>query len=210
MIEKRLNGISPTRLRLILCATIIAIIIAAGAGFWFFKDRLVNYAATVEQMKQEADASASDVAALQKLKTELEENVVAVNRAKSIVAESKSYQYQNQIIEDLNIYAKATGVAIASYVFADNNAAASTTTGGASTPAASPVPTIAGGPKSTSVTVTLKSPANYKAVMRFIHAIEINLTKMQLTGISLTGPTSEESRSDEVTVNPLTIEVYIR
>src|SRR3990167_4499962 len=99
MIEKKLSGLSPLKLRMVLLLTIVAMIILSAVGFWFFKDWLGTYASTVSADAQKAKISSSDIATLQRLKTQLENNTVAVNRTKNIVADSKSYAYQNQIID---------------------------------------------------------------------------------------------------------------
>jgi len=204
MSEKKNKGITPTSLRLILSITIVLMVAVSAVGFWFFRNALASYAADVDKAAKEATASSSDIANLQQLQKQLEQDSVAVNRAKNIVADSKSYQYQNQIISDLNTYAKASGVTISGYNFTTDTP---TSGGSAAATPASPQPLTPAGLKSTSVSVTVKTPVDYKAIMKFIHSIEINLTKMQLTGISLT---RAADNGNQVTTNPLTIEVYIR
>lgn len=200
--DKRLSGMSPKKLRIALLGSMVVIIAVASVGYWFFRTQLTDYAEQVSVATAEADQSSSDTVTLQRLKKELEDDKVAVNRAKSIVADSKYYQYQDQIIKDINAYAKASGVVVSAYDFG----APTTATGGAApaTPAAGTA--TAAGLKSTKVTVSLNNPVDYKAAMRFIYSIEQNLTKMQLSGISLTTGDAK----NEVTVNSLNIEVYIR
>lgn len=201
--EKQLKSLSPTNLRIVLIATIVLLVLVIGAGFWLFRTQMVSYAESVSKAAAEANVSANDVQNLQKLETELKDDQVAINRTKSIVADSESYQYQNQIIQDLTRYAKAAGVTITGYVFTSDGAAP----GGA---VAAPVANNGGAPaglKTTSVSITPKSPVNYKSFMQFIHSIELNLTKMQLTGISLS---KSPDGAEMVAVNPLTIEVYTK
>lgn len=207
MNDKQASGMTPTRFRAILCISIVLLLIAAVGGFIFFRTTLLDYAAKVNQSAQQASISTNDVATLERLKEEMEDNKVAVTRANNIVADSQSYQYQDQIINDLSIYARAAGVAVSSYNFIDESAAASSTSSQTTTDTAAQATPNPTGLKSTKVSISLKSPANYRSIMKFIHSIERNLTKMQLSGISLSG--SPETR-DNITVNPLTIEVYIR
>lgn len=200
--EKQLKSLSPTKLRITLIITIVLLILAIGAGFWFFRSGLIAYAESVSKTAAEANVSANDVQNLQKLEAELKDDQVAINRTKSIVADSESYQYQNQIIQDLSRYAKAAGVTITGYVF--------TTDGAAGGSVAAPVANNGGAPaglKTTSVSITPKSPVKYTSFMQFIHSIELNLTKMQLTGITLS---KSAEGYDMVSVNPLTIEVYTK
>lgn len=202
-----MRRLTPTKLRLVLVGSIALLLVVSILGFWFFRSQLFAYAALVNKDAQDANTSSNDITILQRLEKQLEDDKVAVNRAKNIVADSKSYQYQNQIINDLNAYAKASGVSIASYSFTSDAAAAgasSSTAAGAQPTQAATTPT---GLKSTSVTVSISNPVNYQAIMRFIHSIELNLTKMQLTGVSLA---QSETSKDNVTITPLTLEVYIR
>lgn len=205
MIEKQLKGMSPTKLRIVLIATIIILIVGAATGYWFLRQQLVSYAEQVNRAAVEANISSNDVRDLQKLQDQLNKDAVAITRTKNIVAESRSYLYQDQAINDLSRYAKAAGVTISGYGFDSAGAAASTAPAPAATdPTAATAPT---GLKTTRISVTLKTPVDYKALMRFIHSIELNLTKMQLTGISVSQPSDSKSM---VSVNPLTIEVYTR
>lgn len=217
MIEQNIGNLTPTRLRIILILGIVLLIIVSALSFWFFRSLLLQYSAEVNKAAREASISTNDIATLQKLKTHLEDNKVAVTRTKNIVADSQHYKYQDQIINDLSIYAKAAGITVASYDFSGNAAtAAPAPTGSAATPdQAVAEPTTPSGLKSTSVSVTLKNPVDYKAVIRFIHAIEVNLTKMQLSGVSLASVASLADNTaagakNQVTANSLTIEVYTR
>lgn len=205
MIEKQMNGLTPTKLRIVLLASMVVLVIAAAIGFWFFKGWLANFAEDVHSKSVAATVSSNDIANLQSLETQLEQDSVAVNRTKNIVADSKFYQYQNQIITDINAYAKSAGITISGYTFSSGGPGGSTT-GAATSSATAPAVAAPAGVKTTSVSVTVKNPVDYKAVMRFIHAIELNLTKMQLTGISLT----KGDNASSATINPLTLEVYIQ
>jgi hypothetical protein len=209
MIEKKLGGLNPVRLRIILLSTIALLIILSAVGFWFFKGWLESYATNVREASQKADVSSSDIANLQRLQATLEEEKVAINRTKSIVADSQSYAYQNQIITDIDAYAKSSGVKISGYAFTadtgSGNPSSPTTT--EATPGAESTPTPAG-LKTTSITVTIENPVRYKSIMKFIHSIEASLTKMQLTGVSLSQDAS--SGGDFVAIEPLTVEVYIK
>jgi hypothetical protein len=152
-----------------------------------------------------ATVSTNDITRLQQLQNKLEIESVAVTRAKSIVSDSQFYAYQNQIITDITAYAKSAGLKITNFTFTTDSVQGAKA-GAATTPQTSTAPTPAG-LKSLTATIAIQSPANYQAVMRFIHSVEANLTKMQLTGISIT---KSAKNSTEVSVNPFTIEVYTR
>jgi hypothetical protein len=200
--QKQLQNLTPSIFRLILICGMVLLLGVFAACFFFFRGQLDTYASQVKDDNYVAAVSSNDVSRLQDIQQELENDNVAVTRAKSIVADSQYYQYQNQIISDINQYAKTSGVTITSYTFntdIDKKTPAQT---------ASPNPlTIApAGLKTLSTVVSVKSPVDYTAIMRFIHSIEINLTKMQLTGVSFIKGTS----NTDVSVNPITIEVYTR
>jgi hypothetical protein len=202
MQKKQVKGLTPTRLRIVLLSLIVLSFALCAIGFWFFRNQLVTYAEEVQTTNTAASASSDDILKLQKLQKQLADDAVAVTRAKSIVADSQYYEYQNQIISDITAYAKNSNVSITGFTFSDNSTAASASAVKSTTTTTTPV-----GLKSTTASITIKNPVTYANILKFIHSIELNLTKMQLSGISITGSTATPN---EVTVNPITVEVYTR
>lgn len=194
----KLNAIS---LRNTLMATIGLLVIVGVGGFFFFQKYLASVATEVNDSNAKAAATRQDVAQLQRLKTEMADNQVAVTRAASVVGDSKSYQYQDQIINDLSSYAKAAGFSILSFTFADPKGG---TSGGSAAPA--PATTTASGLKVSTVTVTLPEGLPYATVMTFIKSIEQNLTKMEVNGVTF----SVDHVSGKITTQPIVIGVYTR
>jgi hypothetical protein len=192
---KRNKPMTATKLRLYLSISLFMIVLLAVAALYFVNDKLQTYATEVSQVAAQAQESQNNVQSLQRIQQELTDNKSVIERTRDIVADSKSYQYQDQIIKDLNDYAKQSGITITNMDF---TATASTTAPTTSTAA----PT---GVKSTSVSVTLKNPVGYISLLRFIRSIEQNLTKMQVSRVSLS-----KSENNQVTSEALTIEVYIR
>lgn len=193
------------KLRILLLAGIVVLVLVAGGIFWLVRGYLLDYAKDVQRSTAEANSSTQNLATLESLKTQLSQEADTVERTKNIVAESKSYAYQDQIIKDINTYADRSGVTISGYTFNTDVPV------GAAAPSTAAAPAVAGpktvsGLKSVSVSVNVKSPVKYENVMNFIHSIEQNLTKMQLAGISLT----KDPTSNNVTASALTIEVYTR
>lgn len=199
MTENQLKKIDASKLRIILASSIILLIGISIGLFLFFRGQLVGYAEQVKTANTKASVSQSDINMLENLQKELDSNQVAVNRAKNIVADSQNYKYQNQIIDDITTYAKKANVTISGYGFTTDSTAGTTGSSATGGPAA---PT---GLKSVGVSVGIKSPVDYESIIRFIHYIEANLTKMQVSGISLTG-----DGSTNVTASPITIQVYTR
>lgn len=203
------NGVTATKLRVVLAASMILILIIAIVSFWFFRNQLESYATEVRKANAAASVSEKNVMMLKQLEKELEDNAVAIARTEKIVGDSKFYRYQDQIIADINSYAKAAGIFIQNYSFLESTTPGTTDGSNAAT---SPQPAGPDGPppaglKTTGVSITLASPVDYAALMRFVHSIETNLTKMQLTGISIT---RQAYGSQNVATNPLNIEVYTR
>lgn len=198
MINGQIKGMTAPNLRLILVASILLLIVLASGIFFAFRQNLLDYSAQVNQDNVAADVSTDEINRLKKLQVELQNDTVAVTRAKKIVSDSTSYQYQNQIINDITTYANAAGISITGFSFSSDLSTGDST--------ATTLPLTTPGLKSTEATISVKSPVSYQAIMDFIHAIEINLTKMQVTGVSLSKSTS----SSKIVVNPISIKVYTR
>lgn len=190
-------------LRNILASSLLLGTALIGVGFYFAHGMLTDYAESVSQQIADSNASDSKILTLQKLKDELAKQKPAAERTASLIAESKSYQYQDQIISDLTTYARASGLSIAEFNFIGVTPPKSGT--GAAAVPATPAPA---GLKSTSVSVVLRTPVSYSSLLRFINAVEQNLTKMQIERISLVR--SDEGGVDGVGSEALLIEVYTR
>jgi hypothetical protein len=72
-------------------------------------------------LKQKAISSSDNLARAQNLELYMKTHRVDVERAASIVAETKTYQYQNQIIEDITLYANSVNVSILEFNFPDSS-----------------------------------------------------------------------------------------
>lgn len=197
------GAMTATKLRLILSCTLVLVAALLAGVFIFFYDQLKTAATETNHTVVDATASQNNIATLDKIEDFLVANSQVVERARSIVADSQSYQYQDQIITDLNDFASRNGVSITNVDFTGTNTPASTPA--AATPA--PAAPTAGGIKSTSATITIKTPVNYDNLLRFLESIERNLTKMQVSKVSLSRGSAE---GRDIVSDALTIEVYIR
>lgn len=222
---------SASRLRLSLFITMALAVIAIVALVIYGVRYLDSYAIEVSETVYQSSTSNERLAGVRQQAGALDDYESVAKRARQIVAESQTYLYQDVIIHDLHDFAKQAGVQITNFDFASGDSGDSG--GAAPAPVAAPDPALdpvaegaAGGSglaedgmplpgavepasqlKSTTVNITLDNPVNYRNLLRFIHYIEQNLTKMQISSIALSGAT--ESNSD-VTSDSLTIEVYIR
>lgn len=215
------QGFNAITMRTILAIVLVAILLAMGGGFYLTYTSLQKTAEEVSQTQTQAQTSDARVQNLVLLERQLKENSLAFERAQQIVAESKSYQYQNQIITDLTYYANQAHVGITSFTFQDTVAAENTnstpatseattenseaSSGSKDTATATPA-TPANSLKSTQVSIQLSEGVVYQDFLHFLHLIEQNLTRMQVADISM----SKGEGSNTVGVQTLTIEVYIR
>lgn len=196
------HPLTATSLRLILSISLLAIVGLGIALFSLSHRTLKNVAIDVSHTVADADASQNNLQNLQNLKRDLASKQDIVKRAESIVAESRSYEYQNQIINDLNDYAARAGLSITNIDFTGNQTSGSTPTPGVAPTTPS---TTVNGVKSTIVSVALKNPVDYTGVLRFLKSVEQNLTKMQIANVGL-------SKADDggISSDVLNIEVYIK
>ncbi len=203
---------SASRLRLVLAICLVAACLAMIAAAWVGLRTIDSYAIDVNQSVQEGDMSDDELSNLQHLSLDYDNHLSAVKRAEQIVAESKSYEYQDRIIADIKTLARKSGITILEYDF---SATGKTSTGSTSpTPGTSSqqaVPyTIVGGLKSTKVSISVHNPVSHEALLHFIHGIEQNNTKMQIETVSLHQSSDENAPPGYIDSDSFVIEVYIR
>jgi hypothetical protein len=197
------KSLTASSLRIILIISLFLIAGLAAVGFSFVTDGLRTTATDTSTTLAEADASRNNVQVLQQVQKELQANKDVIERASSIVAESQSYQYQDQIIKDITDYATRSNITITNFDFGETKSAGNTSN--STTAPSTPQAAKPAGVNSTTVSITLQNPVNYNRLLLFIHSIEQNLTKMQISTVSL----SREA-SGNITSDALKIEVYIR
>lgn len=199
---KSTSPMTATKLRLILSLCLVAVLGIGVAGFTIISGKLNEFAADVSTVAGQASASQNNIAVLQQLERELAQNRPAFDKASNIVAESKSYQYQDQVINDITNYGNISRVGIKSFTFDGSLPAASSSPSPATTPSPAAAPA---GLKSSTVTIALDQSVGFDNLLQFVRLIEQNLTKMQVAKLSL-------ARADNgaVTGQSLTIEVYIK
>jgi hypothetical protein len=186
-------------LRNILIASIVLSLAGIGAVIYYASGYLASEVSETVHTRIKADLSKNDLDRLKILEKVLENNKASVEKAAQIVSDSKKYEYQDQIVSDINTYAVKTGVSVTGFDFGDAFAT-STRSSAQKTPAVT-------GVKSISVTLTLGSPMPYDNYLRFIKAVEQNLTKMQVAGINIT----PDEQSPGAISNPsVVLIVYVR
>jgi hypothetical protein len=181
----------------ILLGSLIALVIAGGAGFYFASDYLNQKAIEVDHARIDADISQSNINNLKKLEQELKVQADVVERASEIVANNVQFKYQDQVITDIDRLANLSGVKVTGYTFE------------AASPAAAPAKGVVlpKGAKKIGITLALRSPMTYDNYLKFLRAIEQNLTRIQVTGVNLS-PDIKNPR--EVTNPSIGIEVFVK
>ena len=204
-----MNKISkPTTFRLILSVLLVLTIVLGVALFIFGQSELSKYAEETRSLDTEAQASSDELQALSTLKSRLDKSSSDVERAAQIASTSKSYQYQDQVVEDINKHAAAAHIAISSIEFPQANATGTktgtnTSTSGTTAKSAATAPA---GFKPTGATVNLVTPTSYENLYNLILRLENSLFRMQISSLSLT----KDPLSNEVLVDALTLEVYMK
>lgn len=213
--NKSSASLSARSFRYVLLVGFFLLVVLIGVSFYFVATILQGYASETRKLNTEAAISDKNLAALRNIKDYLAAHQAEINRASSVVGSSKQYVYQNQIIDDINAFARSSGVTITSIDFSTTQAGNNTTTPSASTsPSTTPTPPTASPGavngssklKSTQASVTIKSPVAYTSLLNFIHRIEQNTTKMQIASVSL----SKAEHASDVTTQAFQIEVYIK
>lgn len=198
------QAITPTRLRIILSATLV-LLTAAGAGVFYFAYSGLDEAATqAGQSAASAREGEDTLQRLQTLRTDLDAKKEIIERTSRVVANSQNYAYQDQLVTDLTAYARRANLTIKNISFssqAPTAAPAAPTEGGAPTPTGAPA-----GLNKATVDISLESPVNYLNLLNFLHYVEQNLTKLKVSKVVMTS--SQDSAG--VTIDVLNLEVYVR
>lgn len=199
------KGLTASSARIVLALFLLIILAAMVAGSYFAYSFLSTTSKEVADMQTEASAVDMKIQNLLKLKDQLEKNPVATKKAEQIVADSKSYQYQNQIVNDLSIYAGKANVPIQSFTFQDGSTS-SAKSSSSSSQTTTKKPTSVNGVKSITVSIQLGDKVPYNNLLHFLHLVENNVTRMQISGVSI----SRGEQRGEVSAQSLELGVYVR
>ena len=186
----------------IILSLLLLIILSAMVGLVIFAYSFLSKTSEeVGKMQTEATAVDAKIQSLLASKSQLDRNSDTVKKAKNIVSESKLYQYQNQIIQDLNTYADRTGIPIKSFSFQNESTTSAKTATSSKQTSTSPA-----GVKSTFVSIQLGDHIDYTKFLHFLSLIEKNVTRMQLSGVSI----SRGANNHEISIQSLEVKVYTR
>ena len=200
MSERKREKMTPAvTMRIVFALSLVIILVGMGAIVYFGYTMLQGTAEEVSKIQTEAKAVDAKVQNLARLEKEMEKYKDSVAKARQLVAETQQYQYQNQIISDLTTYANQSGVGIEGFTFASGSAGSKSSSGSSGANSGA-------GPKSMKVSVRLGEKTDYMALLRFMHLIEQNLTRMQIASVSM----SKAEGAGQVNTQTLDVEVYVR
>jgi hypothetical protein len=209
----------------ILIAIILALVSVGSTSYYYLSQALSAPALDTIHKKIDLSQQRDNLNRIDQLKKELKDNVSNIDRASQIVASTKYYAYQNQIIDDINKYASLSGVDVVGYDFSAANSAISQTpktssgSGSSASPAAGSSTgntqaadaesalLSAAGVRKLNVTVNLSSPTPLENYLKFLRAIELSLTKMQISGLTLT---PDETDPNLITTGSVVLEIYTK
>lgn len=181
----------------ILAGLIVLLIGAAGASFYFGSQALQATVLETAHAQTDYEIQEQNIAQLARLESQMKDKEAIAKRAQQIAAEGTQYQYQDQIVQDVNTFAARAGVQVLGYSFSSDSPAVAPDT---ATPAISGIKTI-------NASINLAAPVSYDNFIKFLMAIEQNLTKIQVTGIDMTPDNKDINAISNPTV---TIQVYVK
>lgn len=185
------KAIDATTTRWILVGVIVLLVGGGIAGAWKLQMMLNEKMVATNQVKSDAINSNDNLAKAQALKVYLQNHKTEIEKTALIVADATAYKYQDQIVQDITRYASVAGLQILGFDFPSSTSSSSSSTG----------------LKSIAATITLQNPVPYRNYLTFLKLIEQNLTKMQITNISIV----PDKDNPNLINNPIIgLEVYVK
>lgn len=174
-----------------LAFVLVLVVLGAVAGFYYGLQIIKDYALEVTHTVADSSASATNIDQLGALKQQLADGQPLVAKAEKLFSTPDGYQ--TQALKDISKYASEAGVTISS-IDSAGSGSSENTEGVSSSPY--------------SEVITLQNPVSYARLLQFLDAIEGNLPKMQVTGITINRPSAPSG--DQVAADKITITVAVR
>ncbi len=151
---------------------------------------------STDHYRIDAELAQEELVRLQQLQTTLSDNKADIDKTAKIVADSQQYQFQDQVVNDVTRYASRYNIDILSFDFGIKPGAISqgAATGGSSQ-------------QKTAVSVQLNNNIPYDSLLKFLKSLENNVTKMQLTGLSLQPNVAD---ANQILAPTIELEVFLR
>lgn len=187
MKNKRFEATSLRTTLVILAAVMVAILFV---GFYYAQSWLDSYAADINRASAIL-ASKDNIQTQSELRSELARLKPSINKTNALLVPYGSYLAT--LAPDINKYASATGITI-------------TEISPSQLPDGALMSNVIDS-QTRYLKITLKNPVPFGNLIKFIKALETNIPKMRLTGITLT---HNDSDGGSISVGPIVVEVYTK
>ena len=186
-----MKNLRPNNVRLILIILDVLVLGLIIFGYVMGMSSLAKTAGEVNKAAINAKSSENKISRMKVLKTEMEDIKDTRDLVNKMVAPQSSFRYQERSISTLNEYANQAGVAISQVSFTTSGNAIQT----------------ANNSNKVNISVMLANPVNYNNFLKFMKLVEGGLSQMQITQVDIN---QEKDKSNDVSVGPLSIEIYVK
>lgn len=177
----------------ILGALMAIVIIGAFVGAYYLNGFLILKKDEVSKVENDVVANESSIGLAQALEQYIKNNRKDIDLVKKVVSDTKEYQYQDDIINDIVTYAAQTGLKLLSVTFPTSISSSS------SKDKSAPVKTM-------QAVIEIDKEFSYDKYINFIYKIEQNISKMKILQISI--DLGKEAGS--ITGSSIKLEVYVK
>lgn len=177
----------------ILGALMAIVIIGAFVGAYYLNGFLIQKKDEVSKVENDVVANESSIGLAQALEQYIKNNRKDIDLVKKVVSDTKEYQYQDDIINDIVTYAAQTGLKLLSVTFPTSTSSSS------SKDKSAPVKTM-------QAVIEIDKEFSYDKYINFIYKIEQNISKMKILQISI--DLGKEAGS--ITGSSIKLEVYVK
>lgn len=177
----------------ILGALMAIVIIGAFVGAYYLNGFLIQKKDEVSKVENDVVANESSIGLAQALEQYIKNNRKDIDLVKKVVSDTKEYQYQDDIINDIVTYAAQTGLKLLSVTFPTSISNSS------SKDKSAPVKTM-------QAVIEIDKEFSYDKYINFIYKIEQNISKMKILQISI--DLGKEAGS--ITGSSIKLEVYVK
>lgn len=220
-------ALNANTLRVVLLVLMLLIIIGSGVGIATGLKIIKDYAVEVSHKKVDATASNGTVQALQKTQEYLDANKDVLEKIGLLRSASEFPEFK--VVDEVRKVAAKNNIQIESFSYGGDSSKSgdSTTTPSTSTTTTAPSTSKTESTKSSgdtiALSVTFKAPS-YLEFLQFTYDIEQHLPKMKINGIGISSGSSstagstgggtttggsKATTSSGMTIDPITVEMYI-
>ena len=191
--KNRSFSLKASILSYILGALMAIVIIGAFVGAYYLNGFLIQKKDEVSKVENDVVANESSIGLAQALEQYIKNNRKDIDLVKKVVSDTKEYQYQDDIINDIVTYAAQTGLKLLSVTFPTSISSSS------SKDKSAPVKTM-------QAVIEIDKEFSYDKYINFIYKIEQNISKMKILQISI--DLGKEAGS--ITGSSIKLEVYVK